>query len=85
MFNGKYAKYVLLLAMAINTLCKMFIYLMASSEVFILFVSSGFSEYCYNREIERRRGVKRERSEEGEGEGGEGGREREREGEDNEK
>ena len=53
---------------------------MASSEVFIIFVSSGFSEYCYNREIERgggggeeekrRRGAKRER----EGRRGEGER-----------
>ena len=45
---------------------------MASSEVFIIFVSSGFSEYCYNREIERggggrRRGEEEKRSEEGEG------------------
>ena len=60
---------------------------MASSEVFIIFVSSGFSEYCYNREIERggekrRRGEEEKRrrgEEERRGRGREGG-EREREG-----
>ena len=48
---------------------------MASSEVFIIFVSSGFSEYCYNREIERGGGEEKRRrgEEERRGRGGEGG------------